>query len=288
MHSHDRTLLARLGFADPDKRLQEHDLACQYLAQNEVASSLLAPQIQAEIKRMQKVGKERRGSRPVVVEWTEKVRPQLEVPLSKGEDKYKTTVGFVDLTLAFTVVARVPPEYEFEWLERYADILSTLESSGIVFEVVEIPEKDRRPQSETSYVAWRFASGRRALTPQEKVYLYDLHGSDTSTLQNYDLGRLIIAKTQPLSPCYEYSTVGVEVKITPVGVGEILRQIKLYQEYADHRHWYVVTAFPLSEGDIDALKTNGVLHAKLGSGFLNFVKARVNAPVAPPAQTREV
>jgi hypothetical protein len=30
-HSFDTTLLARLGFADPDRKKPEHDLACQYL-----------------------------------------------------------------------------------------------------------------------------------------------------------------------------------------------------------------------------------------------------------------
>ncbi len=32
MHSHDRTLIAELGFKDPDKGEPEHDLACNYLA----------------------------------------------------------------------------------------------------------------------------------------------------------------------------------------------------------------------------------------------------------------
>ncbi len=32
MHAHDRTLISRLGFADPDKKEPLHDLACRYLA----------------------------------------------------------------------------------------------------------------------------------------------------------------------------------------------------------------------------------------------------------------
>ncbi len=31
-HAHDRTLLARLGFDDPDKSEARHDSACFYLA----------------------------------------------------------------------------------------------------------------------------------------------------------------------------------------------------------------------------------------------------------------
>lgn len=41
MHSHDRTLLSKLGFADPDKKDGRHDLACQYLAQDEIALKLV-------------------------------------------------------------------------------------------------------------------------------------------------------------------------------------------------------------------------------------------------------
>ena len=33
MHSHNQTLLSKLGFADPDKNDPRHDLACQYLGQ---------------------------------------------------------------------------------------------------------------------------------------------------------------------------------------------------------------------------------------------------------------
>lgn len=40
MHTHDRTLLASLGFADKDKRDRRHTLACQYLCQPEVAVRL--------------------------------------------------------------------------------------------------------------------------------------------------------------------------------------------------------------------------------------------------------
>jgi hypothetical protein len=39
MHSFDRTLLAKLGFSDPDSRDRMHDLGCQYLAQPEIAST---------------------------------------------------------------------------------------------------------------------------------------------------------------------------------------------------------------------------------------------------------
>lgn len=39
-HSHDSTLLARFGFADPDRREPWHDVACQYLTQPDVLRQL--------------------------------------------------------------------------------------------------------------------------------------------------------------------------------------------------------------------------------------------------------
>ena len=42
MHSYDRTLLAKLAFADHDKANPRHDWACQYLAQKDVLESLVA------------------------------------------------------------------------------------------------------------------------------------------------------------------------------------------------------------------------------------------------------
>jgi len=74
MHSHDRTLAARLGFSDPDKKIARHDLACEYL--------LDAAPIAF-------------GSK------ADKCRARLEVPISKGHGQYKTTIGFLDVSGVF-------------------------------------------------------------------------------------------------------------------------------------------------------------------------------------------
>ena len=39
-HSHDRTMIARFGFGDPDKKNFMHDQACRYLAEDEPAATL--------------------------------------------------------------------------------------------------------------------------------------------------------------------------------------------------------------------------------------------------------
>ena len=55
MHAHNQTMLSKLGFADPDKRLPLHDLACQYLGEagnaNLLIDKIVAPVIRASDRR---------------------------------------------------------------------------------------------------------------------------------------------------------------------------------------------------------------------------------------------
>jgi hypothetical protein len=84
-HSHDRTLLASLAFGDPDKRDQTHDLACEFLsqpAQSERIAELVEPSAEKVVS------------------------AATEVPVSKGEGKYKTTIGFVDVLINWSGIRR--------------------------------------------------------------------------------------------------------------------------------------------------------------------------------------
>lgn len=85
MHSSDRTLLAKLGFADPDKKDARHDAACQYLAQPEVAQGM-TPFVTAG------------GARFEIFP----VGARHEVHILKGSGQYATTIGFADLFLIFS------------------------------------------------------------------------------------------------------------------------------------------------------------------------------------------
>ncbi|HEV7299023.1 MAG TPA: hypothetical protein VGN72_06615 [Tepidisphaeraceae bacterium] len=79
MRATDRTLIANLGFADPDKADGLHDRICQYLMTPDVATQVAA-MIPAHA--------------PVTVR---SVARATEVPLTKGQGSYKQTIGFLDV-----------------------------------------------------------------------------------------------------------------------------------------------------------------------------------------------
>jgi len=221
MHSHDRTLLAKLGFADADKGDRRHDLACRYLATPEVARRLIAsiyPDTPTVVDLHDGLV-EREGRKLFSIE--DGPHHQLEAPVSKGEGQYKTTIGFVDLLLRFSVV--------------------------------EVFAGRRR---------WRFEQGcgpERWSAYMSETRIKELPWSDwreESALREHRL------------PCL----LGVEVKIRPVGVGEILRQVNLYREYQPTTTWVAATAFPMTAADVASLREQKVRHALLGRGFEEFVR----------------
>ena len=85
MHSHDRTLLASLGFADPDKRNPLHDEMCTYLAQE---STIRALCLACWPKGL---------SKPYRGELTAEISAKQESMITKGEGKYMSTIGFADV-----------------------------------------------------------------------------------------------------------------------------------------------------------------------------------------------
>jgi hypothetical protein len=84
MHSHDKTLLAKLGFNDSDRKEINHDLACKYLAY-EVPTQVIDSLLPADPE-----------------EWKNRkvmVRGVTEMHLTKGDRQYITTVGFIDVII---------------------------------------------------------------------------------------------------------------------------------------------------------------------------------------------
>jgi hypothetical protein len=94
-------------------------------------------------------------------------------------------------------------------------------------------------------------------------------------------------------------SVFVEVKIAPIGVGDILRQINLYREYAsavparDTREhlrgtvstaWVLATSFQLDAGQTETLQGAGITLIRLGEGFEKWFAERQKRPAPKPEQ----
>jgi len=107
MHAHERTLLARLGFADPDRRDAVHDLACRYLT-TEPALRRLVAWLGIERHRSSHrfecdSGVEQECDTTYVVA---SFSANREREISKGIGRYRTTVGFIDVALRIEIEER--------------------------------------------------------------------------------------------------------------------------------------------------------------------------------------
>lgn len=260
MHSHDRTLLAKLGFADKDKQNPLHDLACQYLVQPEQAQRLVSmcdgrplPYCGRSFVRMS-AG----GCREVVrvaddaawekaraehlererIEWREVRRTvdqvETEMTLAKGEAQYRTVVGFVDAVVRFSTSLEATGE---RWRPH-------LKRGEVHYEAGTLIRTSRDPDiwvDEAQAISERYTRQGRALS---------------------------------------------EVKIAECAVGDVLRQIKLYKEFASvphrevHDTWFVAVAFKPSVRFVDELKREGIRVITLGPKFHEWATAQQQAPLA--------
>ena len=213
MNAHERTMLARLGFADPDRRESLHDLACRYLALPETVSRLVRllglNQPPSDVHDCDD-GVHRVATMSKAVT-SQKVN--LEREIAKGHDGYRTTIGFADLMLRFYVE------------EAYSNV------------------RVRRADQEKRCGGFRMP--------------------DWQSVKDYTSGSAIY--------------YGIEVKIRPVSLGDLIRQIKLYRSYSDTKRWIAVTAYPLTASEIECLRNEGIIHMRLGAAFDEYVDAQSQA-----------
>lgn len=90
MHSHDRTLLSKLGFGDVDRKNKDHELACLYLSQRDIGRQLVSRLCGDD-------------------DSLDIENSAIEVALSKGEGQYKTTIGFLDVRIDFSYIRTCKP-----------------------------------------------------------------------------------------------------------------------------------------------------------------------------------
>lgn len=86
--SRQTTLLARLAFADPDKQLRKHDMACSFLCQPCVLEKIVGI-----------LDRRLNGTSNI-----QQACLQTDVVLSKGQQQYKQIIGFIDGVIEFPTI----------------------------------------------------------------------------------------------------------------------------------------------------------------------------------------
>lgn len=232
MHSSDRTMISRLGFGDPDKRNNEHDLACQYLASEGVVRRLtdllalkrfrgyvekrkqdLAEQAKESGCDCPDVKTRNRGLAPSPPE-ARIERAVTEHPIEKGSGQYHSVIGFIDVWVSVEIRSRITGESHFRTM---------IEKRGGGY-------------------GWECRWSRL----DEQVY--------------------------------DQINFLVEIKIEPISIGDVIRQMKFYRSFIDRpRDTYLVlaTRYECGARDVELLASEGINHVHLGDEFSKWMTERV-------------
>ena len=128
MHAHNRTLIAKLGFADPDRKEPLHDAACRYLTTGDRAMRVMRAAFPDAEK---PVAIEQHDRTTRIGQWSEtNMSTALEMAISKGTTDYKTTIGFLDAKIeASTNITRRHEHQTFAQRKASAEYVATLVST---------------------------------------------------------------------------------------------------------------------------------------------------------------
>lgn len=276
-HSHDRTLLAALGFQDPDKKDPKHTLACQYLCQPEVALRL--------------------ATRLWGLQPDERSRAPKEEAYLRTEDEARSA----SMTAKATLRARrdaVTPAWEAASAAldaaRRASRDKRMGDSWARDELTGSPMVNSRALEEAERAAFdlfRPLNDEIERLPKEVgKECFGLHAKGQVEVaitrdRNFLIGfwdvaigvtgmRLHHSGETYASPI---ASVCVEVKAAPVDVAAIARQIATYHTAGRPTYTVVATCYPTTKMDRDTLAAKGIHHAYLGPDFDKFCqRARVS------------
>ena len=288
MHAHERTYLAKLGFSDPDLREPIHDLACQYMKTQPTLERLArflgiehGPQSRCfELPKTRYKTEQESHVSKVITSYS----TQLEREITKGHNQYKTTVGFIDFCVKIdteeqhTSVRRRQLNGRYSWLGSGLHDQECAEVFGKAVEHL-IPDnltpqaviEVAKPESSPIHNMFRWFEGEighRFLSSQAEGFIERLqinkdYSPDWKNIADYS------------TPCD--STVHcIEVKVTPVTICELLRQINIYKSYSQFQSWIVATTYSLSVADLKCLTDENLKHIYLGQHFQTYLAEQKN------------
>ncbi len=267
----DRTLIASLGFADPDRQTITHSLACQYLTRPETAQNVWRA-VRPELFRHIDDKPTREGQR----QWSGIVSTDTEVQIMKGTGKYATTIGFLDAVIDGGIdESEVKSEKTIDEPALYAtgdgrwcqEYWSRTFRHKTFAGVVETTSEDDTPKIKPS--------------DMNTVLLMDMTGLVfRESRQNVRLvkGPVFSEYVNVLAWNRRKQRVAIEVKTTECDVSEIARQLDLYSQYDQKLDlptiWVAALTWKLHPESETVLTRKGIKILHLGESFDAYCKER--------------
>jgi hypothetical protein len=235
----NRTLLANLGFSDPDKKLKTHDLGVSFLAQIHIIEKIIPLYFKgyrfSDMCKFFSTGESWMSetsfnkNKFTLIPGYKIIGlgVRTEFPVSKGEKQYMQTIGFLDGIISVNI-SHIHKKYV---------------CTNITHRRKNYTEVDER--------------GKCPCEVDNKECLWD--------------DGIEIIKDEIFS-------IYIEVKITPQTSGDIIRQINLYRGHIGNKIQKFLLAynFDLSETEIKTIEAENILCVRLGSQFETWCKEKLS------------
>lgn len=268
MHSHDRTLIASLGFADPDKKNPRHTLACQYLCRpdilNAIAGRVLGPvdmpptaaaPTRDEIIRALAV-----PDCPPPTESSHYAGPDHPVHATTGRGQ-RTTVAWsktLDPWYGYAIRSAVCEQTitkERGFVVGFWDVVGRLARWRHYVNITDSAKQGRLLRTESR--------------PDRKTW-----EPLTDNIHEWTWERSVTIEKTP-----EHPTLYIEVKVTRVDVADIARQMALYMTATGMHpggqdHAVVATTWAMHPDDKVMLTSKNIHVIRLGEPFDVYCAAR--------------
>jgi len=257
-HSHEQGLLARMGFADPDRKDRRHTLACQYLA---------LPSVVPKIAKLFGIATTAQKPDPVT----------LVIQLPNEEKKHSYNLQRVSEQIQrgdsisyiissngeYVHIGDKPPVSLYRWSPKFKAIFEKKITTG---------RNDFLVGFADLVVAFSIHEYSAVLSGFSHVKI-KVHEKNGFQLTGKDIDISVIdsvtfdwreEETRSICTCL------IEVKVHPVDVSDIIKQMKMY---GDFTYSACATCYQLRPSDKKMLEDSGIKHIYLGDGFKAYCQA---------------